>query len=229
MKVVEKPVTITEDDTFKSVLSKYGCLGFDKQENLGELIKEMEGNLDLEKGILSFSDDIVFDIQILGYYSEDLHQWSWAWDNENVGFDEKLIEAACKMKEFGHKYQLDEFVIPVFETDYDYCHTWALISSAILNMDAYYSHYVDGLNIFVLIKSDLIKENNTPLKFRDTYVVFQDKFNVYHNMTFESYTKLKGYGFKGETDFMVAKIGEARVIAGFTERGNLTHIQFLEP
>ncbi len=40
MKIIEKPVTIEEGDSFKVLLSKYGALSLDKQENLSELIGE---------------------------------------------------------------------------------------------------------------------------------------------------------------------------------------------
>ena len=229
MKIIETPITLEDDDNFKTALSKFGCIAFDKQANLGDLVGEADGDLNLENGTLTFSDDIVFDIQVLGYYSEQFKQWSWAWDNENVGFDEKLIEGALKIKDIASKHNWKEFLMPVFQTDYEYCHTWALISSTLLDMDAYYSFNVDGLDIFLLIKSDLIKENNSPVKFRDTYIAFQNNFNVFPRLTFEAYTKLKGYGFKNNEEFIVAKIGEARVIAGFTERGNLTHVQLLDP
>lgn len=229
MKIIETPIILEDDDNFKTALSKFGCIAFDKQANLGDLIGEAEGELNLEKGTLTFSDDIAFDIQVLGYYSEQFKQWSWAWDNENVGFDEKLIEGACKIKDIALKHNWEEFLMPVFQTEYEYCHTWAMLSSSLLDMDAYYSFTIDGLNIFLLIKSDLIKENNSPSKFRDTYIVFQNNFNVFPRLAFEAYTKLKGYGFKNNDEFDVAKIGEARVIAGFTERGNLTHVQLLDP
>ena len=93
MRKIEKPVTIESGDSFKVILSKYGALGLDKQENLSELIGDLEGQLDIENGILTFSQDISFDIQILGFFNEETKQWSWAWDNEDIGFDEKLIKA----------------------------------------------------------------------------------------------------------------------------------------
>ncbi len=45
---------------FKVILSKYGALALDKQENLSELIGDLEGQLDIENGVLTFSDDISF-------------------------------------------------------------------------------------------------------------------------------------------------------------------------
>ena len=99
-----------------------------------------------------------------------------------------------------------------------------MTATSLLKMDAYYAVSEDGLDIFVAIKSDLIKENDSLLKFRNTFYNFQKNFKVYPKIAFESYTKLKGYGFKPHDDFAVAKIGESRIIAGFTERGNVTRI-----
>ena len=222
LKVIEKPITIEEDDSFKMVLSKYGALALDKQENFSELIGETAGDLDIEKGTISFGD-IVFPVQILGFYSQDLMQWSWAWDNEDI-FGENLIKASKQMKAIGDEFNIPEFNSTAIQSDYNDCHTLAMVATSILNMDAYYAVSEEGIDIFVLIKSDLIKENDSVVKFRDTFYTFQKNFNIYPKIAFEAYTKLKGYGFKPHEDFALAKIGESRVMAGFTERGNITRI-----
>ena len=222
MKVIEKPITIEQDDTFKVILSKYGALALDKQENLSELIGETVGDLDIEKGEISFGD-ITFPVQILGFSMQDAKQWSWAWDNEEI-FGKDLVVSADKIKEIGEEFDIKEFTSPVLNADFDDCHTLAMTSTVILGMDAYYAVSEEGLDIFVLIKSDLIKENNSVVKFRNTFYTFQKNFNIYPRIAFEAYTKLKGYIFKPHDDFALAKIGEARVMAGFTERGNVTRI-----
>ena len=222
MKKIEKPITIEEGDSFKVILSKYGALALDKQENLSELIDETEGDLDIEKGIITF-DDISFPVQILGFSMRDAKQWSWAWDNEEI-FGKDLITSSYEIKEIGDKFGISEFSSPVLNATFDDCHTLAMVATAILGMDAYYAVSEDGLDIFVLIKSDLIKQNNSVEKFRNTYYTFQKNFNIYPKIAFEAYTKLKGYIFKPHDDFSLAKIGEARVMVGFTERGNVTRI-----
>ncbi len=222
MKQIEKPVAIEEDDTFKVVFSKYGALALDKQENLSDLIGETKGDLDIEKGVVTFGD-IELPVQILGFYSQDLNQWSWAWDNEDI-FGKDLIKSALEIKEIGDKFNLPEFNAPVISLSFETCHTIAMTATSLLKMDAYYAVSEDGLDIFVAIKSDLIKENDSLLKFRNTFYNFQKNFKIYPKIAFESYTKLKGYGFKPHDDFAVAKIGESRIIAGFTERGNVTRI-----
>ena len=222
MKIIEKPVTIEEGDSFKILLSKYGALALDKQENLSELIGEEVGDLDIEKGQLSFGD-VTFQVQILGFFMQDSKQWSWAWDNEDI-FGEKLIKSALQIKSIGEEFGIPEFATPLLNATYDDCHTLAMTASSILAMDAYYAVSEDGLDIFVGITSDLIKENDSAKKFRDTFYTFQKNFNIYPKIAFESYTKLKGYGFKPHDDFALAKIGEARVMAGYTERGNVTRL-----
>jgi hypothetical protein len=222
LKTIEKPVTIEEGDSFKILLSKYGALALDKQENLSELIGEEVGDLDIEKGQLSFGD-VTFQVQILGFFMQDSKQWSWAWDNEDI-FGEKLIKSALQIKSIGEEFGIPEFATPLLNATYDDCHTLAMTASSILAMDAYYAVSEDDLDIFVGITSDLIKENDSAKKFRDTFYTFQKNFNIYPKIAFESYTKLKGYGFKPHDDFALAKIGEARVMAGYTERGNITRL-----
>lgn len=222
MKIIEKPIKIEKGDSFKVILSKYGALALDKQENLSELIGETEGDLDIEKGIISFGD-INIPIQILGFYIQDSKQWAWAWDNEEI-FSKELIKSASEIKVIGDEFEIQEFISPVINADFNDCHTLAMTSTAILNMDAYYGVSEDGVDIFVAIKSDLIKENNDVKKFRDTFYTFQKNFDIYPKIAFESYTKLKGYGYKPHDDFSLAKIGESRVMVGFTERGNVTRI-----
>ena len=222
----EKTVQIEQGDSFKTVLSKYGAVALDKQQNLEDFLGDKVGELDIEKGILKF-DDFDLPIQIIGFFTEELNQWSWAWDNENIGFDDSIIQSARQMKAIGDEFNIPQFTTPVFETDLDTCHTFAMVTASVLNLDGYYAVLEDGLAIFLGITSDLIEEHDSPEKFRVNFAIFQKNFNIYPKIAFEAYTKLKGYIYKPHNDFAVAKIGESRVIVGFTERGNVTHIQLL--
>lgn len=222
----EKPVEIEQGDSFKVVLSKYGALALDKQDNFSRFIGDKDGDLDLEKGTITFGD-AELPIQILGFFTEELNQWSWAWDNDSIGFDESLIQSASQMKEIGDEFNITVFNAPIISTDYDSCNTFAMATISILDLDGYYVVSEEGLDIFVAVKSDLIEQIDSPEKFRNSFAIFQKEFNVHPKIAFEGYTKLKGYTFKPHDDFAVAKIGESRIIVGFTERGNVTHIQML--
>ena len=226
MKTIEEPVVIREGDSFKMVLSKYGAFALDKQDNLSRFIGDAEGNLDLEEGTLSFGDDIRLPIQVLGFYSDDLNQWSWAWDSEDI-FDEKLIAAACEMKQAGIDAGIPEFSSPMIMADFNLCHTLAMATTGILDFDAYYAVSEDGIDIFVAIEAGNIEEFNSPTKFKDIFYNFQKNYKVYPRIAFDSYTKLKGYYLKVHDDFDVAYLGESRFIVGFTERGNVRSVQLL--
>ena len=145
MKKIEKPVAIEEGDSFKILLSKYGALALDKQENLSELIGEKAGDLDIEKGELKFGD-IILPVQILGFFMQESRQWSWAWDNEDI-FGEKLIKSAQQMKAIGEEFEIPEFTAPLLNATYDDCHTLAMTSSSILGMDAYYASGEGNINV----------------------------------------------------------------------------------
>ena len=162
-------------------------------------------------------------IQVLGFYREDLKQWSWAWDSEEI-FGADLIRAASEMKQAGIDAGIPEFSTPVLQADFNDCHTLAMATVGILDFDAYYAVNEEGLDIFVAIEKGNVPEVNSVEKFKDTFYTFQKNFNIHPRIAFEAYTKLKGYGFKPHDDFALAKIGESRVMAGFTERGNVTRI-----
>lgn len=225
MKKQQKTITIEPDDSFKVIFSKYGALALDRQENLSELIGDETGTLDIEKGMITFGT-IELPVQILGFYQDELKQWAWAWDNEDI-FGKTLIKSAAEIKAIGEEFDIVEFSSPIVGTDFNGCHTLAMTASSLLDADAYYAVSEDDIDIFVTINSDLIKENNSTEKFKDTYYTFQKNFNVYPKIAFEAYTYLKGYIYKPHDDFSVAKIGEDRIIIGFTERGNVSTVQML--
>lgn len=225
MKTIEEPVVIREGDSFKVVLSKYGALALDKQENLSELIGDVEGDLDLENGMLTF-EDIKLPIQVLGFYREDLKQWSWAWDSEEI-FGADLIRAASEMKQAGIDAGIPEFSTPVLQADFNDCHTLAMATIGILDFDAYYAVNEEGLDIFVAIEKGNVPEVDSVEKFKDTFYTFQKNFNIYPKIAFDAYTKLKCHGIKHHDDFDIACLGESRIIVGFTERGNVKTIQML--
>ncbi|WP_407416345.1 DUF6882 domain-containing protein [Methanobrevibacter sp.] len=225
MKTIEEPVVIHEGDSFKTVLSKYGALALDKQENLSEFIGDVEGDLDLENGTLSFGD-IKLPIEVLGFYNDDVKQWSWAWDSEEI-FGADLIKAAAEIMQAGIDAGIPEFSSPVIQADYNACHGLSMATVGILDLDAYYAVSEDGLDIFVAIKQGNIPAVDSVVKFKDTFYTFQKNFKVHGRLALESYAKLKGYRIKHHDDFDVVYLGESRFIVGFTERGNVSTIQLL--
>ncbi|KZX15343.1 hypothetical protein MBCUT_15570 [Methanobrevibacter cuticularis] len=225
--MLEKEIRIEDRDTFQKIFAKYGAFALDKEENLAQIIGEEEGNLHIDKGTISFGEDLEFPIQILGTLSTETQKWHWAWDNEEVGFPEELIEESKKVKEIGEKYNIAQFTTDMFDADLFEAHVIAMAVTGLLDDSAYYVVDFDGITFFVSIKSDEIPKDETIERFLSIYDRFQKEFDVKARLAFEGYTKLRGYEYKEREEFSVAKMGESRVIVGFTERGNVTHIQTL--
>jgi len=228
MREIQKPLTIEEKDDFKVIFSKYGAYALDKQENLENLVKDSKGTLNIDDGKLSFDNNIIFDVQILAFYSPEFNMWSWAWDNEDMDLNKKLLKDSFKIKEIGEKYNISEFTTPNFGIDFDDSHMISMVASSLLDSDAYYVANFEDLNVFVMIKSSLIIEDNSAERFRLTFNSFNKNFTICSRIAFEGYSKLKGYEYKDRDEFSLAKIGDNRVIAGFSEKGVLTHIQLLK-
>jgi len=221
----EKEIKIEDSDSFQIIFTKYGAMSLDKQENLGQIIGENVGELHIDEGTISFGDDLTFPVQILGNLATDTGKWHWAWDNKDIGFPEDIVQEAVKVKEFGEKHNISQFTTNIFGADLLEAHIMAMTVSGIFNNDAYYAVNFDEMIFFVAINSSEIPKDDSIERFVDVFNRFQKEFDVKPKLAFESYTKIRGYEYKERDEFSVAKIGQSRVIVGFSERGNITHIQ----
>jgi len=221
----EKAIKIEDSDSFQTIFTKYGALALDKQESLGELIGDKIGDLNIEEGVLSFADDLEFPIQIIGILSNETNKWHWAWDNEGIDLPENLVKEALEVKEIGENYKISQFTTNIFDADNLEAHLIAMAVSGIMDDSGYYAVDFDEITFFVTIKSDKISCDETIERFINVYNKFQKEFDVKARPAFEGYAKLRGYEYKEKEEFSVAKMGESRVIVGFTDRGNVTHIQ----
>jgi len=223
----EKENNKEDSDSFQIIFSKYGAMALDKQENLAQIVDENVGELNLDEGTISFGDDLIFPIQILGTLATESAKWHWAWDNEDIGFPEDLIQEAIKVKEFGEEHNIPQFTSNIMGIDLYDANLMVMVVSGIFDNDAYYFIDYDGITFFVTISSSEIPKDDSVERFVNVFDRFHKEFDIKPKLAFKSYTEQRGYEFKERDEFSVAKIGHSRVIVGFTERGNVTHIQTL--
>ena len=211
---------VGENDDLQDLFSKYGALALEKQENLSKLVGDNEPELEIEEGIVKFEDK-KFPIQLLGFLDPDEYSWSWAWDNEEIGFPEELIREAKEVKEFGETNNIVQFKESMFAASFDEAHILAMTVSSLFGDDAYCAVNYGSFVFFVTIKSDEIPSSNDPEEFANIINDFHRRFEVNHLKALESYAILKGYEFKDRDDFALVKIGDDRIIVGLTERRNI--------
>ncbi len=217
---------VGENDDLQDLFSKYGALALEKQENLSKLVGDNEPELEIEEGIVKFEDK-KFPIQLLGFLDPDEYSWSWAWDNEEIGFPEELIREAKEVKEFGETNNIVQFKESMFAASFDEAHILAMTVSSLFGDDAYCAVNYGSFVFFVTIKSDEIPSSNDPEEFANIINDFHRRFEVNHLKALESYAVLKGYEFKDRDDFALVKIGDDRIIVGLTERRNIQSIKFI--
>lgn len=217
---------VGENDDLQDLFSKYGALALEKQENLSKLVGDNEPELEIEEGIVKFEDK-KFPIQLLGFLDPDEYSWSWAWDNEEIGFPEELIREAKEVKEFGETNNVVQFKESMFAASFDEAHILAMTVSSLFGDDAYCAVNYGSFVFFVTLKSDEIPLSNDPDEFANIINDFHRRFEVNHLKALESYAVLKGYEFKDRDDFALVKIGDDKIIVGLTERRNIQSIKVI--
>lgn len=218
---------IEENDDLQDLFSKYGALALEKQETLSGLVGDAEPELDIENGIVKFNDK-EFSIQLIGFLDPDEDTWSWAWDNEEIGFPEELIEEAKAVNEFGEKQNVSQFCENVFRANLTEAHILTMTVSSLFDDDAYCAANYGGFVFFVSISSDEIPLSDDPDVFALVINDFHRRFEVNHRKALESYAALKGYEYKERDDFSLVKIGDDKVVVGLTERKNIQSIKVIK-
>ena len=217
---------IEENDDLQDLFSKYGALALEKQEILGALVGNVEPELDIENGIVKFNEK-EFPIQLIGFLDSDEDTWSWAWDNEDIGFPEELIEEAKEVKEFGQKQNVPQFCENVFRANLTEAHILNMTISSLFSNDAYCAVNYGGFVFFVTIESDEIHLIDDPDVFANVLNDFHRRFEVNHRKALRSYAELKGYEYKERDDFSIIKVGDDRIVVGLTERKNIYTIKII--
>ena len=219
---------LTENDDFNDIFTKTGSFAYEKQKILDELLEGDIGNLNIDKKVLEFKN-YEFPIQILGTLSLNENMWHWAWDNENIGLSEDIIEDSKKIKEIGDEYNIIEFNSKILsDVDLDSIHTILMPASTLIDANAYYGAQEGDLVIFVAIHSEEIPTTDDIDVFARLYNNFIRDYKVKPIKALEGYSKLKGYEFKDKIEFAAIKTRQQRIIVGFSEQGKLTNIQTMK-
>ena len=217
---------IEENDDLQDLFSKYGALALEKQEILSDIVGDAEPELDIEKGIVKFGEK-EFPIQLIGFLDPDEDTWSWAWDNEDIGFPEDLIEEAKAIKEFGQEQNVPQFSENVFSANLTEAHILNMTVSSLFSNDAYCAVNYGGFVFFVTIESDEIEISDDIDVFANVINDFHRKFEVNHLKALRGYSEIKGYEYKYRDEFCIVKVGDDRIVVTLTERKNIYTIKII--
>lgn len=159
--------------TIDDLITRYGLIGLHKQHHFGEIIKDLDWQIDLEEGLIYFGEEAKFNIEVIGSESYVTNTWLWGWANKYSELPEKSLKLVNRVKEFGIKNNIKELYEESFEINNDLNgFNLSLVSMGIVNSNAIYSCEIgegDGKAFF------FIKDNKiSPLNKNDYPIIFKN-------------------------------------------------------
>jgi hypothetical protein len=210
-----------------ALVLQYAASVFDRQLHLNELVGELDWNVDLTAGILSFGDRYRWSVQLLGTESEANRTWLWAWANPgDLGPD--LLRAALALQAFGQKHALPEFASPQLSLNTVDGHLLGMIATGMLNAHAYYRAPYEGGAAILLITDEAFPRCPDPPLSRIAEV-FPQAIAAFplpdHKRALEGYLQYYGLACADEYGRIVVREGgEPVLIASFDAQNRLSEL-----
>lgn len=224
----------TTDDAFTSLppctneqelIERYGAIALEKQDNLYEVIGNNNWNADIEKGTISFGDNLEFPIQILGTFSHSSQTWLWAWANTQSGLPAELMKQALALKEYGEKNYISLLTVPQFDAINDDMHLIGSVASGMFGSSGYYiADYGEGAMV-VTIESALVDKQKADIFHQRISTIFPQfimQHEMNHHNSFRCYLLAKGYTVSEEADKISGEKDGQTITAEFDELGRLS-------
>ncbi|WP_198146886.1 DUF6882 domain-containing protein [Maribacter thermophilus] len=201
-------------------------LACEKQEIFGEMVEGLNWSCDILEGKLTYGDDKVFDIQVIGTYSENEKSWLWAWANNQSGIPETFLDTSIRMRELGTAHKLEDLTTPKLETDTDPGAYFSTIASVILQDSCYVPLTFKGLKVYVTVRSAELdnKARTAPALICSHFTNLAASFRFPHKYCLHYYLMAKGYQVENCGNNILAKNGEDQILGIFDLKGNLMKI-----
>lgn len=217
---------LTPLKSVEEILERFGGIVFDKQLEFGDVIGDNNWNINIEKEEISFGDNLVFPIQVLGTISHSSQTWLWAWANTKSGLSESIIQQALQLKKYGEDNEINLLTNETFDFSKEDLHLMGTIASGINNSSAYYiCDYGQGAMV-VTIKSDKIEKlrQDNHLRIMTVFPQLISQFDLNHNLALKNYLTDKGYNISEDGTKLTATKNENTVIAEFDDQSRLTKL-----
>ncbi|MCL7764085.1 hypothetical protein MPF19_11705 [Polaribacter sp. Z014] len=212
--------------TIEELYNQSFVISTEKQEVFGEMVEGLGWTCDILEGKLTYGDDKVFDIQVLGTYSENEKSWLWAWGNTQSGIPEKFLQTALAAKTIGEAYQIEDFTTSKREFSSDPGVYFSTIISAMAKESCYVPLTFKGLTVYVTITSAEAdsKARTAPALICSHFTKVAANYTFPHKYSLYFYLKGKGYEVELPGNNIVAKKGDDQILGIFDLKGRLMKI-----
>ncbi|OXA95562.1 DUF6882 domain-containing protein [Flavobacterium hercynium] len=212
--------------TVEEILQRYGGIVMDKQLDFGDVIGENNWNINIGNEEISFGDDLVFPIQVLGTISHATQTWLWAWANTKSGLSESIVQQALQLKKYGEDHQIDLLRNDSFGFTKEDLHLMGTIAAGIHNATAYYiCDYGQGAMVVTIKDNEIDKmRKDNHLRILTVFPQLISQYEMNHKAALLSYLNDKGYSIEENASNITATKNGEIITAEFDEQSRLKKI-----
>lgn len=182
--------------TKQELIERYGGIALSKQSDLQALTGTNDWKFSMETGMISFGDNLIVPVQILGTFSHESETWLWAWANEESGVPPNLLTQTLQLKTYGKQNGIEFLYTEEFDATNEDLHLIGLIASGMFDSSGYYlANYGQG-TLLVNLKSDEIDQlrKDDFIRISNTFTqLISTSFITNHKSAFINYVIALGY------------------------------------
>lgn len=222
----ETPPDLTPCKTFQELLERYVGIAFEKQLDFAEVIGTNGWDFDMDKGTISFGENLVFPVQILGTFSHSTQTWLWSWANVESGIPENITRQALQLRKYGNDNKIDRLTNDTFDFSTAELHLIGVVASGMFDSSGYYiADYGQGA-MLATIKSDQVDKLRKDQHHRIFTVFAQliSQFDVNHKSALTNYLIAKGYTIAESENTITGTKNGNDVTGEFDELSRLTNL-----
>ena len=126
-----------------------------KQSLFKQRYGQMEWNVVISQGLLTFARKYNMEIEVLGSYSAEYQTWLWSWANTGSNFPPEAINIATKLKSWGETKGIEPFIRPQLNVDENnQPELLSMLAIGLAKLPAFYKANTGSGFITLLVKTE---------------------------------------------------------------------------
>lgn len=211
---------------FTDLLTEHIGFAYLKQTAFEEFLGRHSWKIDTASGTVSFGDDRVFPVQVLGTEADLDSSWLWSWANEKSDLAPSVIEYALDLRDFGVSHGISELSEGTFSAEVANGHTLSMVASGMFPDCAYYRGTYQGGALYFLVQNlpDSVLPQAPAQRVVSTITEVIAEFPVLHVPMSDCLLRSQGFSVNYDGNDMSASRGEDVITLTFNEKKFLSAI-----
>lgn len=219
---LESPAT-----TEQELAERYVAMAYDKQESMEEVLKGTAWNIDLAAGTISFGQERVFPMQVLGSFNKLANTWLWAWENTKSPIPEAMMQQARQLRAYGEQHGLQLFTVGRYDATVRDTLFLGSIALGMFGSSAYYlTDYGNGMLLLTMESEEIDQLPKIDLdRIVRIFTQVTTSYEVRPRPALLHYLAQKGYAAVETANNITAEVDAGTIVAAFSNQGSLTELR----